>query len=120
MCITGFVFWIFEKTSPELASKSTLYGYVMRTKGSIELRLRANCSPYSNDLYIFGKPNRPICTSQEAFCSFWPKSSKFTSRSRHPKQRNLLFVADLFTLQLCFLHFCIPLHVVGTREITYA
>ena len=72
-------FSIFEKISSELASKSTLYGYVMLTKGSIALRLRANYWPYSNDLYIFGKPNRPRCASQEAFCSFWPKSSKLTS-----------------------------------------
>ena len=70
---------ILETISPELASKSTLYGYVMLTKGSIALRLRANYWPYSNDLYIFGKPNRPRCESQEAFCSFWPKSSKLTS-----------------------------------------
>ena len=35
-------FSIFEKISPELASKSTLYGYVMLTKGSMALRLRAN------------------------------------------------------------------------------
>ena len=35
-------FSIFEIISPELASKSTLYGYVMLTKGSIALRLRAN------------------------------------------------------------------------------
>ena len=34
--------WIFEKISSELASKSTLYGYVMLTKGSIALRLRTN------------------------------------------------------------------------------
>ena len=75
----GIRFWMFEKLSSELASKSTLYGYVMLTKGSIALRLRANYSAYRNDLYIFGKPNRPRCASQEAFCSFWPKSSKSTS-----------------------------------------
>ena len=72
-------FSIFEKISSELASKSTLYGSVMLTKGSIALRLRANYSPYSNNLYIFGKPNRPRFASWEAFCSFWPKSSKLTS-----------------------------------------
>ena len=35
-------FSIFEIISPELASKSTLYGYVMLTKGSIALRLWEN------------------------------------------------------------------------------
>ena len=34
-----------KKNSPELASKSTLYGYVMLTKWSIALRLRASYSP---------------------------------------------------------------------------
>ena len=34
-------FLIFQKLSPELASKSTLYGYVLLTKGSIALRLMA-------------------------------------------------------------------------------
>ena len=72
-------FSIFEKYSSELASKSALYGYVMLTKGSIGLRLRANYSPYSNDLYIFGRLNRPRCASREAFCSFRPNSSKLTS-----------------------------------------
>ena len=38
----GIRFWIFEKMSLELPSKSTLYGYVMLTKGSIALLLRAN------------------------------------------------------------------------------
>ena len=40
----GICFWIFEKMSSKLASKSTLHGYiyVMLTKGSIALRLRAN------------------------------------------------------------------------------
>ena len=66
-------FSIFKKISLELASKSTLYGYVMLTKGSIALR------SYSNDLYIFWKPNRPRCASRKAFCSFRPKLSKLTS-----------------------------------------
>ena len=38
----GIRFWILEKISSELLSKSTLYGYVMLTNGSIALRLRAN------------------------------------------------------------------------------
>ena len=38
----GIRFWTFEKISSELASKSTLYGYVMLTKGSIALHLQAN------------------------------------------------------------------------------
>ena len=38
----GICYWIFEKISPELASKSTLYGYVMLMQGPIALRLRAN------------------------------------------------------------------------------
>ena len=55
--------------------------------------------------YSFGKPNLPRCVSWEAFCSFWPKSSKFdVAEVGIKKQRNLLFAADLFTLQLCFLH----------------
>ena len=56
---TGIRFWMFEKNGVQ----STLYGYVMLTKGSIALRLRVNCLSYSNDLYIFGKPNRPRCAS---------------------------------------------------------
>ena len=79
---SGIRFWIFEKISSEMPSKCTLYGYVMLTKGSIALRLWANCSPYSNDWCIFGKPNLPRCASRDAFCSFWPKSSKLVS----PKQ----------------------------------
>ena len=67
MCIPGFVFWIFEKVPSELASKSTLYGYVMITKGSAASRLRENYLPYSYDLYIFGKSNRPRCASREAY-----------------------------------------------------
>ena len=78
-------FSTFQKISPELASKITLYGYIMPTKGFIALRLRANYSPYSNDLHIFGKPNRPKCASQEAICSFWLKSSKLTSPKYAPK-----------------------------------
>ena len=30
-------------------------------------------------IYAFGKPNLPRCASSEAFCTFWPKSSKLTS-----------------------------------------
>ena len=73
-------FSTFQKILPELASKSTL-----RTVQYSALRLRANYSPYSNDLHIFGKPNRPKCASQEAICSFWLKSSKLTSPKYAPK-----------------------------------
>ena len=52
----GIRFWVFEKNSSKLASKSTLYGYVILTQGSIVLRLRANYLPYSKDLHIFGNP----------------------------------------------------------------
>ena len=78
----GIRFWVFEKNSSKLASKSTLYGYVILTQGSIVLRLRANYLPYSKDLQIFGKPNGPGCPSREAFCFFFSrKSSKLTSRN---------------------------------------
>ena len=39
----------------------------MITKGSAASRLRENYLPYSYDLYIFGKSNRPRCASREAY-----------------------------------------------------
>ena len=98
-------FSIFEKISPELASKSTLYGYVMLTKGSIALRLRANYWSYSNDLYIFWKPNRPRCASQEEFCPFGQNRRNWRRRSRHPKQRNLLMWPGQTRFESCWWHF---------------
>ena len=81
-------FSIFEIILPELASKSTLYGYVMLTKGSIALRLLANYWPYSNDLYIFGKPNQPRCVHpRKRFALFGQNCRNWRRRSRHPKQR---------------------------------
>ena len=77
----------------ELASKSTLYGYVMLTKGSNASRLRPDQSSRNDDSYIFGKPNRPRYASQEAFCSFWPKSSKLTSPKQVPKTTKFGHVA---------------------------
>ena len=48
-------------------------------EGSVASRLRENYLPYSYDLYIIGKPNRPRWASGEAYCCFRPKSSKLTS-----------------------------------------
>ena len=59
--------WIFEKNSPELASKSTLYGYVMLMQGTIALRLRPHQSLHNYDSYLFGKAKWSRCASQGSF-----------------------------------------------------
>ena len=48
-------------------------------------------------MYILGKPNHPRCASQEAFCSFWPKSLKLTSPKKAQKRLN-------YVLFNCFVH----------------
>ena len=57
----GICFSIFYQLSPELASNSALYVYIVLTKDSIAIRFRAGCCRYSHNLHIFGKPNWPTC-----------------------------------------------------------
>ena len=93
----------------------------MLTKGSIAVRLRANFSPNSNDLYIFGKLNRPRCASQDAFCFFWSKSSNFTSPEyRCQKQRNLLLWPGQTMFESHRWHFVCFLLLFGVQGIMYS
>ena len=90
-------FSIFENISPELASKSTLYCYVMLTKGSIALRLRANYSTICTflesptDLDVHRKKRfalsakiveidvAEVGTQNNETCSMWPGQPRFES-----------------------------------------
>ena len=99
----------FPRNPAKLRHESVKYRdylfFVQIPEGSIASRLRPHKSLHNYCSYIFEKPNRPRCAYLEAFCGFWPKSSKLTSPKWAPKTTKFaLWALELFTLKLCFLH----------------
>ena len=105
MCIPGFVFRYSKKIRRNCRPKVHYTAMSCSRRGPLRYVCGQIINPTAMILYIFGKPNRPSCASQEAFCFFGQNRRNWRRRSRHLKQRNLLMWPGQTRFESCWWQF---------------